>query len=404
VAVVLSALALPVPAAALEIGPDADLCAATRGLGPGDELVLRPGEYTGPCAIRHGGQPGAPVVIRAQDPEHPPRIVHDGRRGNYLEVRADHVVVRGLAFGPAGPRNEADGIRIYAHRDVTIEDCEFTGLGGIAVVANHTNLRGLVVRRNVVTDTRSTAMYFGCHDGVTCAVTDVLIEGNLIKGVTASDREIGYGVQIKLNSQAVIRDNVVLDTKGPGIMVYGARDPAVVSVIERNLVAGARRSSGIVLGGGPATIRNNVSLDHSGAGIRLEDYQKRGLLRHVMIAHNTVHGSAAGVLVAESGPDDIAVLGNAVHARARGGILPAAGAGVRLHANVDCSDGGCFANPDIRDFSPLSRLQRAWGAGAAALLNGARPPDDFFGVARGAIPVAGALERPAPALSLGRKP
>jgi hypothetical protein len=40
--------------------------------------------------------------------------------------------------------------------------------------------------------------------------------------VDAQEDEVGYGLQVKLNSTAVIRDNVIVDTKGPGIMVYGA--------------------------------------------------------------------------------------------------------------------------------------------------------------------------------------
>ena len=76
-------------------------------------------------------------------------------------------------------------------------------------------------------------MYFGCHDGTWCILTDLVVERNYIRGVRASDPEIGYGFQVKLNSVAVIRDNVIVDTKGPGIMVYGAHNLTAVSVIER---------------------------------------------------------------------------------------------------------------------------------------------------------------------------
>src|SRR5713101_1965953 len=80
----------------------------------------------------------------------------------------------------------------------------------IAVVANHWNVHGLVARNNVIRDSLATAMYFGCHDGITCSITGLLVEGNLIQGVTAPDPEIGYGIQVKLNSSAIIRSNVVL--------------------------------------------------------------------------------------------------------------------------------------------------------------------------------------------------
>ena len=61
-----------------------------------------------------------------------------------------------------------------------------------------------------------------------------------------------------MNSHGVLRHNVIVDTKGPGIMVYGARDLVLTIVIERNFVARSRSASAIVLGSGPAIVRNNV--------------------------------------------------------------------------------------------------------------------------------------------------
>jgi len=143
VVVVLWALLGPAASegASVEIGPEADLCAEINALAPGDELVLRPGEYRGPCTIRRGGGPGAPTVIRAKDVADRPRIVYGGATANVLDVKADHVTIRGLAFGPT--QRNVDGIRIFSRAGVTVEDCEFSGLGGIAVVANSTSGRGI---------------------------------------------------------------------------------------------------------------------------------------------------------------------------------------------------------------------------------------------------------------------
>jgi hypothetical protein len=89
--------------------------------------------------------------------------------------------------------------------------------------------------------------------------------------------EIGYGIQVKLNSAGVICDNVVGDTKGPGIMVYVAVDDGRGIMVERNFVRGFLRSSGIVGSGGPAIVRNNILGGNRGGGIGLEDYAARGL-------------------------------------------------------------------------------------------------------------------------------
>src|SRR4029450_10309943 len=100
----------------------------------------------------------------------------------------------------------------------------FIGTAALAVVANHSSLTGLTVRRNIVRDSRATAFYFGCHDGLQCELSDLLVEGNYIQRAGMHAEGVGYGLQVKLNSTGVIRDNVIVETKGPGIMVYGSRD------------------------------------------------------------------------------------------------------------------------------------------------------------------------------------
>jgi len=46
------------------------------------------------------------------------------------------------------------------------------------------------------------------------------------------ESEIGYGIQVKLNSIGIIRDDVIINTKGPGIMVYDASDLEKINVVE----------------------------------------------------------------------------------------------------------------------------------------------------------------------------
>jgi len=161
----------------LEVGPEDDWCAVIRELPAGSQLLLRPGDYSGPCTIRNGGTADAPIVVRAKDLEQRPRLIFQGADRNVLDVRADHVTIRGLQFGPTLP--DVDAIRIYAASGITIEDCHFFSLGGIAIVANHTNARHIAVRRNQITATKATAMYFGCHDGLQCTLSDLLIEQKL---------------------------------------------------------------------------------------------------------------------------------------------------------------------------------------------------------------------------------
>jgi hypothetical protein len=334
---------------AREIGPEDHFCRAINDPASGEELLLRPGEYTGPCMIRRGGTAERPLVIRAQRPEQRPQIIYEGDSANVLEIRADHVVIEGLAFGPT--RKNVDGIRIRASRDVAVIDCQFTGMGGIAVVANQSSLKGLRVSSNVINRVNATAMYFGCHDGAACRLSDVIIEKNHIEGVNAGEREVGYGIQVKLNSTAVIRDNFVRNTKGPGIMIYGARDDDAESVIERNFVAGSQTSSGIVIGGGPALARNNISIGNAAAGIALQDYGQWGLLRRVKVGFNTLLDNSKGALSAPpAGAIQALVVGNVGSAPAGVAVFPEKQNGLAETDNVAC-DKSCFADPEQMDLS-----------------------------------------------------
>ncbi|MGH7399179.1 MAG: right-handed parallel beta-helix repeat-containing protein [Candidatus Rokuibacteriota bacterium] len=392
----------PTSAPALEIGPESNLCAALRAVPPGEELLLRPGEYEGACKIRRGGTREAPLVIRAADPQQKPRIVYHGQSANVLEVRASYVRIDGLLFGPT--QSGVDAIRVFGGTGITVENCEFSGLGGIAVVSNHESVTGLSVLRNVITDSHATGMYFGCHEGVKCRVTDLRVEGNFIRKVQAPDPEVGYGLQVKLNSTGVIRDNVIVDTKGPGIMVYGSRDGLTVSVVERNFVMGSRESSGIVLGGGPVIARNNIAAANSEGGITLQDYGHRDLLRGVIVAHNTLYKNReAGIELPREGRlQDAIIVNNAAQGRSDNPVLPKERPGLRLAGNVDCTWAPCFVNPDGLDFSAI--LGSLLSAPGSMRSEPWAPADDYFGQARGMLPVPGAVEHRGGSIRLAPKP
>jgi hypothetical protein len=379
-------------AGAAEIGPEDNLCAAINQLSPGEELRLRPGDYPGPCVIRRGGAPDTPTTITAADPEQRPRIVYDGLTANVFEVRAGHLVIRGLEFGPT--RTDVDAIRIVYGNNIRIENCRFFQLGGIAITANNMTVRGLTIRGNSIEESRSTGMYFGCQDGQRCMVSNLLVEGNYIRGVTAGPTEVGYGLEIKLNSSGIVRDNVILRTKGPGIMVYGSRDLLSQALVERNVVMGSERAAGIVVGGGPTVVRNNVSLTNNDGGISLQDYGQRGLLRKIAVVHNTIYGNLVGGITIE-GHDarEITLLNNAIQSPGGTPAVPASRPGVWTAGNVDCTYRPCFLQPDGLDFSPFPGSALV-APGALVGVGEALPRDDLFRVRRGSPPTVGAIERP----------
>jgi hypothetical protein len=373
------------PRGVKEIGPDADWCAAANALGPGEELRLRPGEYRGPCTFRSGGRSDAPTVVSGVPNAERPRIVYESTTDNVVNVRAGFITLRRLHFGPT--MSGVDAIRIHGGDGLTIEDCRFDDLGGAAVVTNR-SISQLTIRANEIGRSRATAIYLGCHSG-DCAV-DAVVEGNHISEVTASPAEVGYGMQVKLNSVAVIRDNVVRLTKGPGIMVYGSRDLTRLSRIESNFTAGSSTSAGIVVGGGPVVVRNNIAVGSATGGIALEDYGGRGLLRGIVVTHNTVWGNlAGGLIIASSHAVDARLLHNAVH-QPRGPALPDPRPGVISLGNVDCTATLCFKSAAQLDFTPAigSLLEHR------ALRDRWSPELDYFGNARPQAAAVGAVEAP----------
>lgn len=388
-------------AGAAEIGPESDFCATANALEPGEELVMQPGEYRGPCIIKRGGRPGAPLVIRGADLNNRPRIVYTGGPADVIAVKADHVTIRGLALGPTSL--DADGIRVFARANVVIEDCEFNAVGGIAVAATHNSITGLIVRRNVLVDSGSTGMYFGCHEGLDCVISGLLVERNFIRTVRAVAPEIGYGLQVKLNSTGIIRDNVIVDSKGPGIMVYGGRDLLGRTLVERNFVMGSQTSSGIVIGGGPAIVRNNVSVMNREAGIGLEDYAGRGLLRAIVVANNTLYRNGGGgvAVPSETHLRAVTIVNNAASAWHGAPAFPRGRVDIDMAGNVDCTWALCFANPEGMDFSPVAgSLLRA--PGAIRAIEGI-PADDYFGAPRPVPPSAGAIEKGRGFIAIGPK-
>lgn len=381
-----------------EITPGEDYCREVNDPNAGREIVLRSGRYQNPCKIKRGGTAEAPLTIRAADPVNPPTIAYQGTTSNVLEIYADHIVIRGLRFSDT--KTDIDAIRVISGNGITIEDCKFLNIGGIAVAANHTSIHGFTVRRNVITNSLATAMYFGCHNGSACVINALLVEDNRIQDVTAPNPAIGYGIQVKLNSTAIIRGNQIVNTKGPGIMIYGSQRLSETSLIERNMVRGSRNSSGILIGGGPALVRNNISIHNREGGIGLQDYAKRGLLRNIIIVHNSVHGNErGGLFISGEKLTEVEIANNAgVTARSMGS--PGA-AHIRWAGNIDCTKTRCFRDPEKLDFSPAPDSPLI---GAGVEMQKWMPSDDFFGRQRNTPASVGAVENSSHPSTYGIKP
>jgi len=385
----------------IEVGPTDAWCNAINNASPGDEIVLISGLYTTPCMITPLGTPSNWVTIRSKTGEsnNQSTFAYSGSTSNVLELRdAAFLIIRGFAFSPT--QDGVDAIRIRQANDIIIEDNFFQGIGGVSIPANDRTTQRIVIRSNVFRDLKSTALYFGCHDGIaSCVSSELLIENNFINGVEPTDSSsIGYGLQIKLNSYGTVRDNTIYNTKGPGIMVYGSNRIDLPSIVEGNYVEGSRNEGGIVIGGGPAIVRNNVLVGNAYGGISAQNYGGRDLQKKVWIIHNTIlDNDDSGINVAawQESRDNVIAF-NAMSLRSgTSSIRPSFPTGT-IMGNVNCTvTASCFVNSTTPpyDLWPASDtdnpLINVAGNGTEAW----RPADDFMGIPRGLAADVGAFER-----------
>lgn len=382
-------------AATLTVGPADNWCREINRARPGDVVQLESGRYLRPCRIGNSGRAGKSIVLTSVNTGDGKRaqLAYPGNTSNVLEVfGASHIQIRGLDFGPT--QVNVDAIRIRHASDILIEDCRFTGIAGISVATSGGDTARVTIRDNVFKDLQATGIYIGCHQG-DCRADDVVVTGNLIDGVDAPEQSVGYGLQLKRNAWGVVSHNRIFDTKGPGIMVYGALDPAHGTLVEGNYVQGSRTDGGIVIGAGPALVRNNIAAQNAISGIVAQDYNEWDLQERVRIVHNTVlHNLLSGIRVQSWRPDRGNVLANnaIVPLPLTPALEPEAPVG-EVFANLVCDEPkDCFRESPVDPYEPRPRiggaLHRAGGTGIEPW----RPVRDFYGVTRGPAASIGAIQ------------
>ena len=292
---------------AAEIGPGEDLEAAVAALSPGEELVLRGGTYffDENVTLTANGTASQPVVVRAKDGEQPV-IEQATTNHNVVEINgSSYLEVRGITF-----TRGSHGIRLMNSDFVTIEDCEVFETGDVAISANSGGTyEGLKLLRNHIHHTNGTGegMYLGCNnDG--CRIANSLIEGNYIHHTNRATVEQGDGIEIKEGSYGnIIRDNVIHDTKYPGILLYSTVGNGSQNVVEGNVVWNVADNTMQVAA--DAIVRNNIILGN----VAFQAHQS-GSPSNIEFVHNTVINAGSGMQVRNvSGP--VLIANNAVYSQ-----------------------------------------------------------------------------------------
>ena len=271
-------------AASVTLNPGDDVASLTSALGPGDEIVFANGIYEIPATIQWSGEgtKNDPITLRANEPG---RAVLEfvGESGRIAEIHnSSFITVEGLVFqgGEGWEDIRQGGLRIGNSTNITIQDCEFTQLGGTVMYLSEDNAR-IALTGNHIHDTHTSSMlYVGCADG-TCWTSESSFTGNLVHDLAGTD---DYAVILEAGSQGWdVSDNVFYNLGFRGIVTHSTElgDPIV---IEGNALWSVTDLAIYVRGS--STIRNNV-IFNSGSGIYAADPEWE-TYTDVVITHNTV--------------------------------------------------------------------------------------------------------------------
>ena len=379
----------------VRISPSDAWCNVINQAAPGTEVVFAPGQYSTTCSITVRGTAAAPVVVRSEV-EGQAAFTYGGTTSNVLEVRgAAYLTIRGFAFGPT--QRGVDGIRLHQVNNILIERNTFTRMGGVSIPANDTGttIPGLIIRDNRLIDLQTTGIYLGCHEG-NCKVQDAVVERNFINGVVSPGT--GYGVEIKLNSYATLRDNTVYNPQGPGLMVYGSNQGDPPSIVEGNYIEGSRNEGGVVVGGGPAIVRNNVLVNNARGGVSVQNYGGRNLLTNIQIVGNTmIRNTQGGVDTAWAAGTGNVIAYNAILLSSGTTMFSPTNPPGTIVGNVNCTS-TCFVQVAS---APYNISPRGPLLGAMSGSESFRPADDFMGNARSSSSESGAVSSAAQSVLVG---
>ncbi|MFT4550207.1 MAG: hypothetical protein ACI8XO_001291 [Verrucomicrobiales bacterium] len=274
-------------------------------LDPGDEIVLAAGTYSDPrrVQISQRGSATKPITIRAAEGAKVVIKRPDARQNSLNLAGCQHLIIRDLEItgGDAairiGKRDE------HLTKFITLENLHIHHIGGVGVTANYPGeiYQSLIFRHNHIHHTggHGEAFYLGSNnrpDGSTSGyIFNSVIENNYIHDLKGGTVSQGDGIELKDGCYGnLIRDNVIHDTNYPGIIVYDT-DGKAPNIIERNAIWNTGDHG--IQAAADAIIRNNVIFDTKGDGIHCRNHQS-AIVGNLSIVHNTIFSKSTIRIVA----------------------------------------------------------------------------------------------------------
>ncbi len=299
-------------ASIIEITPADNYRSAMQSLVAGDTLILHGGNYplSSFFELVLNGTAQAPITIRAAEGEHPV-MPQTNASQNIVNIRnSSHLIIDGMEFS-GGSR----GIRLQSSSDITIRNCHVHHTAANAISANDTgsNYARLTFVHNEIDHAGGTAegFYLGCNNDA-CRIHDSLIANNYIHHLSGFGVTQGDGIEIKAGSYAnIVRDNVIHDTRYPGITLYHVNGNGAPNIIERNLIWNSG-DNGIQVTA-DAVVRNNLVLSAVAHGIGIHASQG-GTVGNLFIVNNTVLKASGDALHINGVSSSVMIANNALYA------------------------------------------------------------------------------------------
>jgi hypothetical protein len=311
-------LAWPTLGATYNLTPSSNwlgILGTTSVLGPGDTVILGEGVYSTSSRLSFGhvGTADLPIVIRAADGANV-TFTRPNALQNVINIEgAQYMTLQGVTVtgGSSGIRIGQAGGR--QAKFITLDGNRIHGVNGVGVTANYpgNTYEGMHFLNNEIFNTsgEGEGFYLGGNNN-SAQFFNGIIERNYIHHLNGPTVTQGDGIELKDGSyNNIVRDNVIHDTKYPGILVYGVEEQGGRNIIERNVIWNSGDHG--IQAAADAIIRNNIIFSSAGNGIHSQNHQG-AIPGNLTIQNNTIRTSGDAIRVisptggAYSGPIEIA--------------------------------------------------------------------------------------------------
>ncbi len=272
----------------------------------GDRLVIHAGTYVvnSRFGIWSPGTEAAPVTIEGAEGELVV-ITRDNNSQNTVNVDGgSYLTLKNLEITGGDT-----GLKIYGFDHLYVCNCHIHHTDESAITANSDDTSFLYLVDNHIhhVEGNGEGFYLGANNGK-YITHHTYVVGNHVHDTAGSQ---GDGIEIKTGSYAcVVSDNLIEDTRYPGILVYGNGGNAERNIIERNIIL--RSAEGGIQVAADAIVRNNLIIDCDDACIVSQSHQGASP-EDLTIVHNTLINSGRGLRVSDWDGPNIVAANNAIY-------------------------------------------------------------------------------------------